>query len=631
MSLVICSNKEDPLNQGGSIYKPYTFKNSLNTPMTIPTNSEIALQSIKLEKDGLFTLNNQSNRYFIYFGQKLTDTFTYSDSPRFPALTWIRMSGRDTESYRAFDTESLAVSIADSMNRGLYHPDVQGLANCSVKRDANVFNGYNLKFDKAPSASGTSNIPNAEDVFIPAGFNSDGFEWNNGHKRFKATGSTGARAYGIGSKFSPLSCCQGRFDCTFTNASTDFSIGLSRYCDANASFVLDGQVVDFTAKAFDYSNNHIAPSYCNAIDQSQFYDYVVKTETNANGSVEIKMYHAVCDDPDDDLISMKEVKYYGNYSGALSQLPYDLTTNASAATGIRYKLDGDQVSVVLMKGTAELVTLCSPDLTDAEKENYFKPIAMTCSYLYPKLEVGIQNEYLDITKWEGRDLSSKGWYYNGVNPNVAQSLPISKRQTNQDWWATLVWLGTASRYCRQVDTRIYNALGADHLAEEYVFQKTSGGKLSYDFVLITAQSDIYYPSFFSNAQKTLGFDGRNVADVPDVQSGSSVTYSSNVTPKLTSTSSVFVRLNNLTQLSMNAGTGNQSKIIYHCPRFDTAGNETGALFFEPGDRTYLKLNNPAPLTINSFDVDLVNEDETFADGIIGKTIVSLHIRDGEKH
>ena len=631
MSLVICSNKVDPLNQGGSIYKPYSFQNALNSPMEIPANSEIALQSIKLEKDGLFTLNRQSNRYYIYFGQKLTNLFEYTDSPRFPGLTWIRMGGADTEDFRAFDTESLAVSITDSMNRALYHPDVQGLANCSVQRDSNVFAGYNLKFDKAPSASGTSNIPNEDFAFIPAYSNSDGFTWMNGQKTFTKTGGGTARAFGIGNKFPPLSCCQGRFDTTFTNASTGFSIGLSRYADANASYVYEGEVVDFTQTAFNFSNNHVAPSYCRAGDQSQFYDFVVKTVTNATGAVELKLYHAVCDNPDDDTIYMKEVVYYGGYTGSNFPVPYDLTVNASSATGIRFQIDGDQVECSLLNAANNVIAvMASPDLTDAAKNNYFKPIAMTCSYLYPKFEVMNQNDSLKITKWEGRDLSAKGYYYNGVTPNLSTSLTIDKRVSNQDWWATQTWLGTASKWCRQVDTRIYNALGPGSLAEEYLFQKTSGGKMSYDFVLITAQSDVYYPTFFANVQKTLGFDGRGVADAPDAQSGSSVTYTSNVTPKLTSTSSVFVRINNLTQNSMNAGTGNRSKIIYHCPRFDSAGNETGALFFEPGDRVYLKLNNPAPLLTNSFDIDLVNEDETFADGIIGKTIVSLHIKQSDK-
>ena len=622
MSLVICSNKVDPTNRGGSIYKPYSFQNGLGTPMKVPANSEVALQSIKLEKDGLFTLNNQSNRYFQYFGTKLNVQGDADKQPRFPGLTWIRMNNNDTESFGAFTSDSLAERITDSMNRGLYHPDIQGLANCSVDRTDEEFKGYNMTYDKAPSASGTNTMPNVDNAFIPAHRNSSNFTWVNGQKEFKINGS-GGRAYGIGSKFPPLSLAQGRFDFTWTNASHGFSVGLSRYADANASFFYNGEVVDRSVGLFDYQNNNAAPTYCRPLDQTKFYDFVAKSVKNASDEYEIKLYHAVCDDIDDATIYMKEVVYYGAYSGANFSDPFNITNDKNGATGLRFQADGDKMIVSLMKGTAEVSVMCSPDLADAAKVNYFKPIAMTCSYLYPKIELVNSGNKVKLDKWEGRNIS--GFYYSGIDTTKSSTLHISKRLTNMDWWATLVFIGTASRYCRQVDTRVYNAMNEP--TQEHTFAGTSAsGLVNYDFVLITSQSDIYTPTMFANAQKTLGFDGRGVADTPDVQSGTSVTYTSNVVPKLVSTSSVFVRVNNLTQLSTNAGTGNQSKIIYHCPRFDTAGNEVGALFHEPGDRTYLKLNNPNEMTINSFDIDLVNEDETFAEGIIGKTIVSLHIR-----
>lgn len=622
MSLVICSNKVDPTNRGGSIYKPYSFQNGLSTPMKVPANSEVALQSIKLEKDGLFTLNNQSNRFFQYFGTKLTTDVSAEIEPRFPGLTWIRMNNNDTDSFGSFTTDSLASRITDSMNRGLYHPDVQGRADCTVDRTDGEFKGYNMKYDKSPSASGTNNIPDNANAFIPAHRNSGNFVWNNTSKEFSAS-NQGTRAYGIGSGFTPLSLAQGRFDFTWTNASHGFSVGLSRYADANASFFYDGEQVDRSVGLFDYENNNAAPTYCRPLDQTKFYDYVAKSEKNASGEYEIKLYHAVCDDIDDDTIYMQEVVYYGAYSGANFSDPFNITNDKNGATGLRFQADGDKMIVSLLKNTAEVKILTSPDLADAVKVNYFKPIAMTCSYLYPKMELLVDGHKIKVDKWEGRTIS--GFYYSGVDTTKSSSLWISKRLTNMDWWASLVWIGTASRYCRQVDTRVYNAMNEPTL--QHTFAGTSAsGLINYDFVLITSQSDIYTPTMFANAQKTLGFDGRGVADTPDVQSGTSVTYTSSVIPKLVSTSSVFVRVNNLTQLSTNAGTGNQSKIIYHCPRFDTAGNETGALFWEPGDRTYLKLNNPNEMTINSFDIDLVNEDETFAEGIIGKTIVSLHIR-----
>ena len=60
--------------------------------------------------------------------------------------------------------------------------------------------------------------------------------------------------------------------------------------------------------------------------------------------------------------------------------------------------------------------------------------------------------------------------------------------------------------------------------------------------------------------------------------------------------------------------------------FDNAGNDTGGLFFEPHEKTYLALNNAEELVVNSFDVDIVYDNETLCKAISGKTIVCFHIR-----
>jgi hypothetical protein len=98
-------------------------------------------------------------------------------------------------------------------------------------------------------------------------------------------------------------------------------------------------------------------------------------------------------------------------------------------------------------------------------------------------------------------------------------------------------------------------------------------------------------------------------------------------PLLISPKSLFVRVNNLTQQSINAQLGNSySKIIAHLPRFDSAGNEVGALHFEPNQLVYVSLQNSQDLYLNSIDIDLVYDNETYAECLSGKSIVVLHIR-----
>ena len=94
-----------------------------------------------------------------------------------------------------------------------------------------------------------------------------------------------------------------------------------------------------------------------------------------------------------------------------------------------------------------------------------------------------------------------------------------------------------------------------------------------------------------------------------------------------SNTSLFVRLNNFNHNSVNAGKGNLSKILYSLPRFSVDGSTTGTgLYYEPSERLYIKLNNPNDLTVNEFNVDFVNENETLATDLSGKSVVIFHIR-----
>ena len=62
------------------------------------------------------------------------------------------------------------------------------------------------------------------------------------------------------------------------------------------------------------------------------------------------------------------------------------------------------------------------------------------------------------------------------------------------------------------------------------------------------------------------------------------------------------------------------------PRFDNNGNHFGSLYYEPNERVYMKLNNVEELLVNSFDIDVVYQDEQLCTTISAKTVICLHIR-----
>ena len=56
MSLIICSNKTDghnPLDRFSEDQAPFRFRNHLTNTLKLAPNSEVAVQSVKVNKDGL--------------------------------------------------------------------------------------------------------------------------------------------------------------------------------------------------------------------------------------------------------------------------------------------------------------------------------------------------------------------------------------------------------------------------------------------------------------------------------------------------------------------------------------------------------------------------------------------------
>jgi hypothetical protein len=66
--------------------------------------------------------------------------------------------------------------------------------------------------------------------------------------------------------------------------------------------------------------------------------------------------------------------------------------------------------------------------------------------------------------------------------------------------------------------------------------------------------------------------------------------------------------------------------LYHLPRFDNAGHDSGELFFEVKDRLYVDLKNIDFIQLNELDIQIVNKDERIVGDLCGDTIVTLHFR-----
>ena len=633
MSLIVLSNTnfneaEDNGPRVGGIKTPFQFTNTLQTPLVIPADSEVALQSIKLNLDGDFEVRNWNDTMYQYIGKRVdVDVAGYLDSidesPRYPSLV--------TAPRGSYNAESFIDALVPALNAALYHPNFQGLANASVQRSASnaSFDGYNIKYDRSATASG--NTRPGDNEVLGATFESQGWSWSgttNRMTKISGNGSENPRAF-IQFENAPMDLADGELGVDFSNASTWF-VGLSRYCNPDASY--------FDQNGTEIFSDFTQPEYFTDNGYLGFHDYVACSYyDNASKTHLLRCFHAVkSDDNENPRLEMQEVKYYG-FTGANFSEPYDVTKNASAFDRLHFECSGEVVQLKLSVAGANASVVTNPSLgTPDGKFNYFKPIAQTCSYLYPKMEIkdtfqvgDAKNHFLKVDEYKAKVLT--GFNYDGYDTSKSTQLPLRDRLINFDWYATMINIGVGGlARLKEVDFRVFNDMTAGTAAHTFI--ETQNKKISQEYapVPIVGESSRYIPSDFANMRSLLGFDA-NAIDQPTSKSGSAVTFTSDSTPKTISNQSVFVRLSSLTQRSFNGVTGNESKIIYHCPRFDNAGNQVGGLFFEPGEKTYLDINNMGETNINSFSVDLVDNKERFIKSAIGSTTIILHIRKKQKH
>ena len=226
---------------------------------------------------------------------------------------------------------------------------------------------------------------------------------------------------------------------------------------------------------------------------------------------------------------------------------------------------------------------------------------------------------LKLSAFSGRDIPDYAYY--GVD---------------NDWWARMNEDNREDETCLVVETRpkfndpsqvvdFYNQLPS----------QTYGAVKDYVWAFILRPDDKFYlPTDGANADKLLGFDNTTILQPAKI--GSSYDgnfgwrYDSVHVPPLLSDASLFIRLDNFTQKTLNSAVARPSKILYHVPRFDTSGRAAGdGLYFEPHERVYAKLGNPTDLNINEFDISICDVSERLAKNLKGQTIINLHVRENQ--
>lgn len=623
MSLVICSNEiPGSAVRESQFQAPFSFHNHLEQPLRIPPNSEVAVQSLKINKEGSISLS-PATIWYEYFGIAATAD---NKDKRTSAPHYVDL-GLEGNTEATVDSAA-SNFIQPALSRGVPNPETFGLPTAAANRDAggNDFNGWELNFTQRTSGSGINSRPTTwSNKFGTSGTNG-GFSFNSASNTLTATGKTKAATpfnQAIGEN-TPLALNQGEFIVDLTGLKPDGSnvnwgVGLTRcQTENNGVNVL-----------YDPNGNSEAGSATPAGERNYYpeieCDFLVGAFQDFGTSTNryLYAYHLVernddtAYDPDKPL-SMQNIDYRNN--GDLTSY-YNWSTNAANKqySKVKFTVNNEKVKVELYsEDEADWETMVDTAGGQATKGKRFKPLCDTCRNLYPFVFIQGRTPatqgFMTIDKWSGRTISNFGY----------------DRPAN-DWWSYLNSVNLQETLGKQVDTREYNRFDATAAAVEHTYKgiNASGAFEDYEYSLIVDDTVDFY-SERANAAEFLGYSGQSVVEKSSISTDSPpvVKFLSEDTPELKSTTNIFVRLNNYNVKSYNAGQSSSSKIIYAAPRFSTGTDQSvGALFFESPERVYVDLNNPNELIANMFDISLVNEDNTLATDIRGKTVCILHIRE----
>ena len=621
MSLVITSNEvlEDRPDTSNA-FKPYSYQNRLLNTMRIPPNSEIALQSAKINKNGLFVLDRANSGFNHYFGTRIDSDaaipdLSYSTTQAFPAVIGageaFRAGGKSEK-----NVDDLAVDVERGLSKSAFHPSlINGSTTASIKVNPLInastgsFGGY--KFDFTQQTGKTTR--NAASIqFTDVSLNNN-YTFTQANGVVSATSINGFYAQ---NREYPISQNAGECVFDFSNSGGQFMCGLSRI-NIRREFG-GGDDYDYLPDYFDFNVGGQIKNPLIHRGQFQYADICIMI---VKGKLRVYQSGSRTAAGSKSGIMMNEVKYW-EVSSTFNDV-YDYALNDDEYEKVKFTLTNEELKIELIDSEGSDVLLA--DYTTlraagAVKNECLNPVCAPKWALYPICAISGGNGAGSM------ELESIQHYTN--YPSYSDTGYLS-----YDWWGYSQHR-ELTRYCQEVEMRDWNnfsrtvsgTLGNGLLAPKLL--NASGGMADYDNILITAQSEEYGEVITANANtsRTLGFEKVPVSN--NATGGSNIlnVVESISVPKLISNVSLFIRLNNFTQNTMNAKKGTLSKIIAHLPRFDNSGNETGGLYFEPHEKTYLALNNPEDILINSFDIDIVYDNETLCTALSGKTIVCFHIR-----
>ena len=631
MSLIVATSRIDENTLPQASEKPSNFKNFFRSPIEIEANSEIAVQSVKFQRTGNITIE-EDDFFCHYFGldprdyQKYTELTSFSRTIKIPRGTY-SLSG-----YEKQVQDALNLQYDDPRTFGGYGVDIHtnasgeelGLDIQCVDKGSATGKDFHASLGSTP----TYNIANPysywEDDEI---LKSSKFTYTPATGIFLSTEESttlnNSESIGMLTGF-PFGLNGGKFivETAVAMATDDpLCIGLSRpqiqiESDTNATLAQTeterhngiSQLDDFTYPEHTNSTDWMTYNDQGGITGTwEMYDYVFAVDDEDEITIAQRVWIDI-----EDVSQMQEIELYFKQKG---KAVFDKVVSSTFASGA--------------PGTC------------------FSPIGSTSYALYPQLNIG--DGSVHITKYDSSNTLNQYKFPVFTVGATGGYLAGDDAFSNEGFYglsAEPYVLGTGRTLCSNtIQPLVYTADSCD---QKFALDDLDG---NYLFVLLNSALGVDYTHLFTmnkftqperldtllasqefpNMSGKLGFVDR--AFIISNNTDGYVSGNNTLTVIFTSTGQLqktatgsFIRIPNLTHRTFNGAQSGISKIIYQLPQFANDGRQFGALYFEASEKTYVKLHNTAPMILNMLQVQIVDAQERELNSLTGDTQVVFHVR-----
>ena len=438
MSLIVASSSQEGYNRveggvntrtGAGIEAPSSFQNHFTSPIKIPTNAEVAVESIKLRRDAVVDIMDETLMYK-YFGRLQTT----ADGPLFEeARSQMPVPIRPRPG--SYNIDEWQDELQSRLNDSYGNPELYGGFEVSNVTDTDgKVKSLTIKSTQHGESS-TKNIVKTTgdlltDYWVAPYQLSDGFSGPTNWTSTHVAASPGVPVHKLFTRIAAhdggdtvlerldkrqcsvighghvWGLVEGKMTVNVVNASSGgWRVGLSR---PQIEYVRDTTKPGVSGRAnLLPGTRHPDGGFQEGVmmathyqmfstlgrNQKDFYDYMVQSDGD-----NIEVYQFCYDNAEGaNQLIQNEVIYYGAHNASIPAKLTNASFNASFER-VEFKSEGDEIELYFIDGAGNK-TLAVGSSNSAIRNQCFLPISETKNALYPRLSIGTSTQSLKLEEW----------------------------------------------------------------------------------------------------------------------------------------------------------------------------------------------------------------------------------------